>query len=493
MSESISTPLPNERSIPDRISKNSFWVLIGQGGSAFFSFIAVFLMTRYLGPEKYGFYSTALSLALILLPLSDLGFDLFMIRAISTDRSRLPHELSHTMSIKCILAVIVLGLMILIGTLLRYDSFIIGYIALIGVSFLISALAQSLISAIRAIRKMRYESLSLLMGRASTTLTIFILVLFKADLAVLILAYLLGSIVIFAAAYYFLNRQYGYPRISFSLSGWFRRLKGAFPFGVTAILSAVYFKIDIIILSKMQDATSVGLYNSAQNLIGGSVLLASPLVVAMFPAMAALYQTRKEEADDIFGRGLTFILLLGLPLGVGTAFMAGSVIKLIYGAKFLPAIPLLTIMAAKIPIVYLTLLIGTSLGAVGYQKNVAIVAAVNVIFNVVMNFLLIPVYGAKAAAMVTVGTELLGLIQYAFITRGKLNLGIYSEFMKIIICCVMGIVGFVVVNRLLGPWPAAAAFVLLYALLALQFKLISISMVKDMLVSRQSAMERSAA
>jgi O-antigen/teichoic acid export membrane protein len=492
MPEPLYTSLPNEKSIPDRISKNSFWVLIGQGGSAFLSFIAVFLMTRYLGPEKYGFYSTALSLALIMLPLSDLGFDLFMIRAISAERSLLPNELSHTLSIKCILAVIVLGLMILAGLLLGYDSFIIGYIALLGVSLLISALAQSLISAIRAIRKMRYESLSLLAGRACTTTAIFILVLLKAELAVLILAYLMGSIVIFAAAYYFLNRQYGPPGLFFSLTGWFPRLKGAFPFGITAILSAVYFKIDIIILSKMQDAATVGLYNSAQNLIGGSVLLASPLVVAMFPAMAALYKTSKQEADEIFGRGLTFILLLGLPLGVGTAFMAGNVIKLIYGAKFLPATPLLTIMAVKIPIVYLTLLIGTSLGAVGFQKKVAIVSTVNLVFNVVMNLLFIPVYGARAAAVITVGTELLGLIQYAFVTRGKLDMHKLSQFIKIIICCVAGAIGFAVVKWKLGPWPAAAAFAFIYILLALQFKLISISTVKDMLFSQPSSAEGSA-
>jgi O-antigen/teichoic acid export membrane protein len=493
MPEPLSTPLPPKNSTPDRISKNSFWILIGQLGSALLSFISVFLMTRYLGPEKFGFYSTALSLVLILLPLSDLGFDLFMIRAISADGSRLPHELSHTMSIKSILAIIVLGIMILLGFALQYDVFIIGYIVLIGTALLISALAQSLISAIRAIRKMRYESLAILMGRVSTTIAIVVLVLSKVTLAVLILSYFLGSVVLFGAAYYFLNRQYGSPGLFFSLTGWIPRLKGAFPFGATAILSAVYFKIDVIMLSKMQDAATVGFYNSAQNLINGSILLASPLVVAMFPAMAALYDNRKQEANDIFGHGIVFIFLLGLPMGVGTALMSGSIIKLIYGAKFMPAIPLLTIMAVKIPIVFSTLLIGTSLGAVGFQKNVAIVSSVNLVYNVAMNLLLIPIYGARAAAVITVSTELLGLIQYVFVTRGKLNIFKFPQFIKIVICCAAGMAGFIMIRGILGPWPAAAFFAIIYTLLAMRFKLISISMVKDMLFSRGSSVERSAA
>ena len=146
MSEPPSIPPLSEKSIsrPDRIFKNSIWILIGQAGSALLSFVAIFAMTRYLGPEKFGLYSTALSLALMLIPLSDLGFDLYMVRAISADTTRLSNELSRTLSIKAILSAVVWVLMILAAFVLRYDSILIGYVALIGVSLVISALAPEL-------------------------------------------------------------------------------------------------------------------------------------------------------------------------------------------------------------------------------------------------------------------------------------------------------------------------------------------------------------
>lgn len=472
---------------PDRISKNSLWILIGQVGSAFLSFVTIFFMTRYLGPEKFGFYSTALSLVLILIPLSDLGFDMCMIRAISADTSRLTEELSHTLSIKSILAICALGLMIIASWILKYKPFVMGYVVLLGISLLISTLAQSAIGAIRAIRKMRYESIALLAGRSSTTLAIIILIAIKTSLTTIILAYLLGAVILFGGAFYFLRREVKHLDLFFSLAGWQARFKEAFPFSLAGILAMVYLKIDTVILSKMQDAASVGLYNSAQNVINGSMMLAMPLTVAIFPAMAAVYQTRKEDAENIFRKGMVFILLVGLPLGLGTALMAGSLVRFAYGTKFLLAIPLLTIVAIKIPIVFSTSFIGNSLGAIGYQKKVAVVAAVNVIFNIVMNLLLIPTYGAKAAAVITVCTELLGLIQYSFILRSRLKPAIFPSLAKIMICCLSGAAGFIIFKGLLGPWPSAAIFAVIYSALALLLGIISVSTIKDMLLSRSVA------
>lgn len=461
-------------------------MLIGQAGSALLSFVAIFAMTRYLGPERFGIYSTALSLALMLIPLSDLGFDLYMVRVISADTSRLSNELSRTLSIKAILSAVVWALMITAAFILRYDALLIGYVALIGLSLVIASLAQSFIGAIRAIRKMRLESYSLLAGRASTTLGILILIFLKANLTVIILAYLLGSILLLGSASYFLKKEIGTLGLFFSLSGWQARLAGALPFGITAILTAVYYKIDTVMLSKMQDTTSVGFYSSAQNLITGSMMLATPLVVSIYPAMAAVYKERKAEAENIFQRGLVFILLLGIPLGVGTSLMAGTLIKFIYGVKFLLAIPLLTIVAFKIPLVFSTLLIGNSLGAIGYQKKVAIATCVTSLFNIIMNLILIPQYGARAAATVTVATELLAVIQLLIITRGKLDLAIAPQFIKIIICCAAGTAGFTIFKGMIGSWVAAAVFAIIYAGLALAFKVISVSTVRDMLFPKSA-------
>lgn len=469
---------------PERISRNSLWVFIGQVGSALFSFAAIFFLTRYLGPEKFGLYSTALSLALMLIPLSDFGFDMYMTRTISTDTSRLAGELSSTLTIKCILALAVWGLMLLCAVLLKYDAALIGYVALLGLSLAIMSVAQSFTGAFRAIRRMRYESLSLLAGRGATALFIILLILMKASLPVIILSYLAGSIILLVVSYYLLRRLAPEFRFFCGLGFWRERFRGALPFGLTLIFSAIYFKIDMVILSKVQDPSWVGFYSSAQNLINGSLMLAMPLVVAIFPAMAAVYAAQKADAHKIFRQGMVFILLLGLPLGIGTALMSGSIIALIYGSQYAPAAALLAIVAWKIPIVYTTLLIGNGMGAVGFQRTVAWVSGINVIFNIVANLIFIPRYGARAAAIITVTTELLGLIQYIFVTRGKLGMNIFPQLARMTACCLAAAAGFIFAQRILGPWAAAVIFAVIYIGLAFALRLISVETIRNLILSR---------
>jgi O-antigen/teichoic acid export membrane protein len=161
--------------------------------------------------------------------------------------------------------------------------------------------------------------------------------------------------------------------------------------------------------------------------------------------------------------------------------MAESIIRLAYGIRFLPTVPLLTIMGAKIPIVFTTLLIGTSLGAIGFQRKVALVSGINMLFNVVMNLLFIPVYGARAAALIAVLTELLGLVQLAFAMRSILSVKIARHLLKAVLCCTIGTFGFLMVEGLLGSWPAALVFSLAYAGAIFSMKLVSVALIKDLL------------
>jgi O-antigen/teichoic acid export membrane protein len=457
------------------------WILLGQASAATMSFVTVFVSTRYLGPDQYGMFSTAMSLAILLIPLADLGFDLHMTRAISANQDSLRPELSHTLSARILLAAMVWFLMISCAILLRYQTRLVGYVALLGLSTVIASVAQSLIGAIRAIRKMKYESMALSIGRLATMTAVVTIVLLRGQLLEIILAYILGSTALILAALFFLKSQIGGIDFHFGLDGISERFRSALPFGLTMIFSTVYFKIDTIIISKFYDAAQVGFYNGAQNIIGASMMLATPVVVAMFPALAAVYPAEKEEAQYIFQRGLGFMILLSLPLGIGTVLMAESIIRLAYGIRFLPTVPLLTIMGAKIPIVFTTLLIGTSLGAIGFQRKVALVSGINMLFNVVMNLLFIPVYGARAAALIAVLTELLGLVQLAFAMRSILSVKIARHLLKAVLCCTIGTFGFLMVEGLLGSWPAALVFSLAYAGAIFSMKLVSVALIKDLL------------
>lgn len=472
--------------IPDRISKNSLWIFLGLLSSAAISFVTIFFLTRYLGPEKFGLYSVALSLTSLFIPLSNLGFDLHLTRTVSANPKSLPYELAHTLSAKTILSAIVWTSMIISASLLKYSADLIGYIALFGLSMLVGSMAQSFVGAIRAIRKMRYESISLFACKMTILFGVLFMIIIKADLIMIILANLLGMMVLFMTSLYFLKSLLGHLQFYFSLRGIKTRIKEALPFGLASIFAAMYYRIDTVMLSKMVDINEVGYYNGAYNIVLASMILSTPIVVSLFPALSATYNKNKESANHIFKQGLSFLILLGLPLGIGTALMAESIVRLAYGVNFISSAPLLVIMSGTIPLLFITHIFCNSMGAVGFQKRVAWVTAINGLFNVILNLILIPHYGAKGAAFATLLTEFLSMILLIITSKGILEKRVLSELLKICLCCIFGTAGFILTADYVGPWPAAGIFALTYAALVVLFKLVSVNMVKNILASSRA-------
>lgn len=466
---------------PDRISRNSFWILLGLVSSSIISFVTIFFLTRYLGPELFGTYSLAMSVALLFLPLADLGLDLFMTREISANPSSLREEISKTLSAKIFFMVGFWLLTITTSLILKYPPKTLIYISLFMVSFLFITLAQTYVGGLRAIQKMKFESLSMFLGRFVSMLGVVILIVMKASLMSMILAHLVGSILNFTASVIFLKSQVKVFDYHFDLDGFKRRIAQAAPFGLTTAFVAIYYKIDTVILSKMTSEAVVGFYNGAYNFVFASAMMSTPLVVSLFPVLSGAYQNKREHANQVFHQGLKYSLLIGFPLGFGTILMAEPLVWLAYGEKFVDSIGILQIMAGSIPLIFITGMVGNSMGAVGFQLRVCVVTFISMVFNIVMNLILVPKYGADGAAMSRVLTELLRAIQLWFLLKGIFERRAFYDFIKICGCCLIAWAGFALTSRFLGAWAGAAVFAIVYAISALFMRLLVPSELKQIM------------
>ncbi len=70
--------------------------------------------------------------------------------------------------------------------------------------------------------------------------------------------------------------------------------------------------------------------------------------------------------------------------------------------------------------------------------------------------------------------------------RGKYRISFLPDLLKICLSCAVSAVLFLLFKNSLGVWPAAVLFAIVYAALALSFKLVSVSTLKDMLLPREA-------
>jgi len=109
------------------------------------------------------------------------------------------------------------------------------------------------------------------------------------------------------------------------------------------------------------------------------------------------------------------------------------------GEEYANSVAILTLLGIAIIPSYLRFLFGTTLIAINKQKKVVIVNIGRNISNIVLNFILIILYGYMGAAIATVGTEYLSLV--IFILFLKQEHIIYKEQLKFIYKPILAVVG----------------------------------------------------
>lgn len=184
------------------------------------------------------------------------------------------------------------------------------------------------------------------------------------------------------------------------------------PFAAFTILTAIYLRIDVVLLSILRTPREVGLYQPPVRLVTALLILPDVLAAVLLGRATRPRQLRSTTLRQ------EQLLALGVPLGllmVGVCAVAGKfILGVTYGPDFRPAWPALTLLTATVPLSLLAAMNGTALTARGMQwtrvacLSLASVCAVGLAIPAIVRF------GYTGAAAVSVVNELVLVLAYGF-------------------------------------------------------------------------------
>jgi O-antigen/teichoic acid export membrane protein len=179
--------------------------------------------------------------------------------------------------------------------------------------------------------------------------------------------------------------------------------------GVAGVLVSAYYRIDGVLLFHYVGSVGSSYYSAAYRFIDVLQFIPATLCVGVIPIIA---QVRDGTRGDPISKCLRlYHLLVGGLLSVGTIAAVGGILdsrtllRLTYGAKYLAAAPLLRVLLCSLPFVMLNVgLLGV---VIAYRATdvYLITTAIATAANLLANMMLIPRFGAIAAAWVATGTE----------------------------------------------------------------------------------------
>jgi O-antigen/teichoic acid export membrane protein len=193
------------------------------------------------------------------------------------------------------------------------------------------------------------------------------------------------------------------PRID--LARWWHWTKDAAPLAIGATLGTAYFRIDGVMLSKLGDLPSVGIYQIGYKFSDLLAFMAPALLGAVLPLLIKAWPDATAEFRKTFRQSFVIFIAFGSFAVVTFAVMCGPVIHLLYEERYWHAVRPARLLVAGQGLNLFTQLAFVTLVASGRRRIYPIATLTGVVANVVLNFILIPRYSATGAGIATVITE----------------------------------------------------------------------------------------
>ncbi len=189
-----------------------------------------------------------------------------------------------------------------------------------------------------------------------------------------------------------------------------KHLKPLWHFFLTSSAISIYVYFDTIILQHLtHDDQAVGYYTIVLKMVKISLLVILAIGTVLMPRLSYLASTgNTSEISRQLNKLLQFIIITGVPIGAGLMILAPEIIETIAGEKFLPAIPLMRILA------FLPLVVGLSnlfcfqtLVPFNLEKKFLTTVIIGCMVSITLNFLLIPHLQQTGAAIANIVTEII--------------------------------------------------------------------------------------
>lgn len=465
-------PKPTHQS-STRMLRNAFVLYAAEFLRFGFGIAIAALLGRYLGAANFGVYSFALSLAMFLaLPL-DFGFSSLSLLAAARQRRMLPKYTGNAMSLQLAAGIALVTAMALISSLWTLPPMP-ALLLFAGLWMLSQVLSEMLFVIFRTHERMQYEALTKILERSVFLIAVIAVVHYRWPLQILFVLLAISGMVSLTLACGIARVRYRQPVLRWDFGFFPAFLRQSWPFGLSAVFSALYFHIDTVMLYLMRDATTAGTYSAAARVLFMSFLIPGVISNASFPQLTQLLARDQPRAAQLYRSLVQYSALLGAVLAILAFAYAPDILSTLYGPEFRNGSTALRILAIVIFTKLIAMRAGDVLTAGGKQATRMRVQGCSAFANVVLNLVLIPAFGAIGAATATLLSELYLAYGYFRNAAALLPLRISASWMMRFGVLLCGTLAFTLLLPTV-PWAVHAALTILVAfVLALGTRLLTL-------------------
>jgi O-antigen/teichoic acid export membrane protein len=337
--------------------------------------------------------------------------NIIVVREISRDRSIAEKMLGNALALKIFLSAAAIVLSLLTVNLLNYpeSTKILVYIA--SFSLFISSLTGIYGSMFRVLLEMKYAVVAGIIGQICLVTLIFIIIALKGTLYHMISATVIANAIGLLFTFLF-SRRFAIPKLELDIQYIKNILKPAIVLGLSGVFVIIYYRIDIIMLSLMQNDTVVGYYSAAYRLIDPFIFIPMAFMASLFPLMSQYFKSSPStnKLVDTYTLSLKYMILIAFPIAIGVTLLSENIILIVFGDEFSPAGAALSVLIWSTVFIFTNIVFSTVLISINKEKTITFISAIMMALNIIANYILIPQLSYVGASIATVFTQAFGSV-----------------------------------------------------------------------------------
>jgi O-antigen/teichoic acid export membrane protein len=392
------------------VFKNAFWLYLSEGVSRGIKFLTFIFIVRALGPEQYGIFEYLFSFIGLFFLFADFGISNIFIRDFQQKEEK-EKNINIFFTLKIVFSILFSILAIISFFLVKkgiVDLFVYLFLVIFYLLTNIESFFEVYFIAIqKAEKRFIFNFISSLVFLISIILSLSI----YKNILMITLAYLFSSLVSLSVAYFLLIKE---TKINFfwdsNLIKYY--LYNGLPLTLFGLLSYIFFTTDKIILTHIRPIEEVGYYSLASRIISVLFIIPSLFNAALYPYLAnkVAKDDNKNEIKRLFKIIVAGSILSAIFVAFFVFLSANFLVPIFFGTKYLPSIEILNKFVWIIIFVYPTIFLDHLL--ISYHKQwldfgITLIPA---ILNIILNLILIPIYGVYGAVYSSIIAQVLNLI-----------------------------------------------------------------------------------
>lgn len=372
-------------------------------------FVGIFV-ARSLGPTNYGTLNFALSFVALFSGFSELGITYVLVREL-VKHEELHHELMGTSFVLKLVGFIFTFLLVFFGSHIidtKADARTLMYIVAFG-------------SVFTSFRSLKYYFQSQILSKyeaiARTTALIagssmkVLLVVLAVPLVYFAFAYMLSNVIEAITMIYFYQKRGGkifHWKFNKKLAG--SLLRDCWPVLLSGLVVTIHMKIDQIMIHQMLGSKEVGYYAAAAKLSEVWYFIPAIIVSSVYPILIKY----KQRSEQLFIRQLRklydLMVVLALSVAIPITLLSDWIVHVIYGDAYVKTAGVLIVHIWAGVFLFMGVVRGKWGIIENQQRYNPIIQVGGAVVNILLNFMLIPVYGVMGAAIATLATVAANLL-----------------------------------------------------------------------------------